>query len=498
MGAALRLPKDDEALRKLVEVLTATKRNQDVQNARNSLLGFCEMMQPGFKNPAHVQLIISKLEAVERGEIKRLMINMPPRHGKTFVISQTFPAWYLGRNPNKFVIHCAYGQELAEDYGRSVRNQFLDPLFADVFPDVKMSDDSASIRRFHTNHRGVYFAVGAGSAITGRGAHILAGDDLLKDAAEADSETHRRGLQTWWRQVARTRLMPGGAIVLVGTRWREDDIYGWIIENDGKEKWDIVNLPALAGEDDILGREPGEALWPDPDIGYPKAVLEELKHEVGPRAWSALYQQSPTQEDGNIFKRPWFKIWDKPAPPSCEYVIQSYDTSYGSKSDAGDFSAIQTWGIFKNNGQYNAILLQAMNERLAYPDLRREAHRLHKKHNPDIVIIEAKASGQSLISDLRRSGVLNIVPYNPERDKVTRAHAVAPLLEAGCVWMPQDKFWAEEVINQATSFPNGRYDDQVDAMTQALLRLKTGFFLQHPDDPADEDDDDDKKRRYYW
>jgi predicted phage terminase large subunit-like protein len=417
----------------------------------------------------------------------------------TYVISQTFPAWYLGRNPTKFVIHCAYGQDLAEDYGRSVRNIVIDPDYRDVFADVKMAEDSGSIRRFHTTHKGVYFAVGVGSAISGRGAHLLVGDDLVKDAAEADSEPTRRALQTWWRQVARTRLMPGGAIVLVGTRWREDDIYGWIIENDGKHRWEVIDLPAIANENDVLGRAPGEALWNDAEIGYPIAALNELKNDVGPRAWAALYQQSPVQEDGNIFKRPWFKIWDKPSPPACDYVIQSYDTAYGARMDAGDFSAIQTWGVFKHNGQHNAILLQALNERLSFPDLRRKAKDLYKKHNPDIVVIEAKASGQSLISELRRSGVLNIVPYNPDRDKTARAHAIAPLVESGCVWMPQDRFWAEDVINQATSFPNARHDDQVDAMTQALLRLKTGFFLRNPDDYAEEEPDEDaQRRRYYW
>ena len=495
MSAALKLPDSDEKLRQLIEVLTATKRNQDVLKAREGLLGYCSLMQPGFIEARHVKRIVEKLEAVERGDIKRLMICMPPRSGKSFVISKSFPSWYLGRNPTKFVIHTAYGQELAEDYGREVRNQLIDPAYADVFPTVRISDDSASIRRFHTNQGGVYFAVGAGSAIAGRGANLMVIDDPVKDAADADSELQRRNLQTWYRSVAYTRLMPGGAIVLVSTRWHEDDLCGWLLANQEEGEWDLLNLPAIAEEGDALGRAEGEALWPE---FFPLEVLEKTKKNVGPRAWSALYQQRPAAADGNIFKRPWFQVWDKPAPPACEYVIQSYDTSYGSKSDAGDYSAIQTWGIFRNNGQYNAILLQALNERLPYPDLRREAHRLYKKHNPDIVIIEAKASGQSLISDLRRSGVLNIVPFNPERDKVTRAHSVAPLLESGCVWVPQDKFWAEEVVNQATAFPTGRHDDQVDAMTQALLRLKTGFFLQHPDDPKDEEDTDDKPRRYYW
>ena len=495
MSVALQIPEDDATLRKLIEALSASKHNQDISQARAGLLGYCQMMQPGFQEPPHVKLIASKLEAVERGEIKRLIICMPPRSGKSFVASKTFPAWYLGRSPTKFVIHCAYGQELAEDYGRDVRNQLLDPMYSEIFPDVRISEDSASIRRFHTTKSGVYFAVGVGSAITGRGAHLLLVDDPIKDAQEADSETARRTVQNWYRQVAYTRLMPGGAIVVISTRWHEDDLVGWLVANDTDSEWDIVNLPAMAEEGDILGREEGAALWPD---FFPIEVLERTKKSIGPRAWGALYQQRPAAEDGNIFKRQWFKLWEKPAPPNCEYVLQSYDTSYGTKSDAGDFTAIQTWGVFRHEGDFAAILLQAFQERLSYPDLRRKALELHKKHNPDLVLIEGKASGHSLISDLRRAGVLNIIPYNPEREKTVRAWAVAPILEAGRVFVPAEKFWAEDLIRQATAFPHGKYDDQVDCMTQALMRLTTGYFLQHPDDPRDEDLEETTSYRGYW
>jgi predicted phage terminase large subunit-like protein len=478
-----------QELHRAIEIL---QRKEQVEAARSSLVEYCKLQYDGYKDPPHIKLLAEKLEAVERGEIKRLAISLPPRHGKSALTSENFPAWYMGRNPSKYVIFATYAQELADDFGRKVRNQIRDEeLYQKIFPGTFLSGDSQSARRFMLNDGGTYFAVGAGGPITGRGAHLLVIDDIIKGREDADSSAIRRQVIDWYKSVAYTRLMPGGAIIIIGTRWHEEDLIGWVIANSPHEQWDVVNLPAIAEEDDVLGREEGEALWKE---SYPVERLLEIKNTVGSREWSALFQQSPTAEDGNIFKREWWQWWDKSQPPDCEYVIQSYDTAFSIKTSA-DPTSIQTWGIFLKDDGPHAILLHRLNRRMEFPQLRSEAQQLYKDWKPDNVIIEKKASGQSLIQDLRRAGI-PINEYSPDRDKVSRAHSVAPLVESGRVWIPK-KAWAEDFINQLTSFPNGRNDDDVDAFTQAMIRLKSGWFLQHPEDP-EEADYEVPTRKAYW
>lgn len=492
----LELPTDPAKLVQLRNQLLSLKRKQDTANAQHQFRTYLELMRPGFLCPEHVQLLIDKLEAVERGEITRLAISMPPRHGKSYTVSESFPAWFLGRNPDKYVIAATYAMELSEDFGRKVRNQIMDPAFHEIFPDADISPDSTAIKRFNMVQGGVYFAVGAGGPITGRGAHVLLIDDPIKGHEEADSELQRNNLIEWYKSVAYTRMMPGRhAIVVVATRWHEDDLIGWIERNCSHENWDIVNLPAIARETDPLGRKEGEALWPDPMNGFPIERLRSTEKTLGPRIWSSLYQQSPVSDDGNIFKRKHFQIWRKSEPPKCEYVLQSYDTAYEDNATA-DYSAIQTWGIFKDeNGVHNAILLSSLAERLQFPQLREKAVALYHKHEPDVVLIENKASGASLRQELYRAGI-PILPYNPDKSKIARAHAASPIIEAGRVWIPEGKDWAEELVNQAVAFPNGRRDDQVDAMTQALIRLQQGFLVRMPD--LQDDAPMDRRYRGYW
>ena len=465
------------ALQKAINRLSVLEKHDKVQG---SLLEYARFQMPEYQTPAHIKLLAHKLEEVERGNIKRLAIFMPPRHGKSQLTSQFFPAWYLGRNPSKFVIATTYAQDLADDFGRSVRNQIQDEDYNRIFNDCTLSKDSSSVRRFHTTGSGVYYAVGAGGAITGRGAHLLLIDDPIKGREDADSDAMRSNLIDWYRSTAYSRLMPGGSIILIQTRWHEDDLAGWILRETSHEPWEVIELPAVLDEkaSKILKRPKGQALWPE---AYDKKRLEEIKKTAGSREWNSLYMQRPSAEEGNILKRYWWKEWTEDNPPECNYILQSWDTAYTVKSTS-DYSAVTTWGIFEHNGIQNAILLSARRERWEFPELKSEAIKLYNEFKPDVVLIEAKASGWSLIQELQRAGI-PITPFNPKRaDKKTRAHSVTPLFESGRVWYPSSKYWAEDVINQCAQFPSSNYDDLVDSTTQALMRLRQGLFVEHPQD----------------
>ena len=442
------------ALQKAINRLSVLEKHDKVQK---SLLEYAKFQMPEYQTPAHIQLLAHKLEEVERGNIKRLAIFKPPRHGKSQLTSQFFPAWYLGRNPSKFVIATTYAQDLADDFGRSVRNQIQDEDYNRIFSDCTLSKDSSSVRRFHTTGSGVYYAVGAGGAITGRGAHLLLIDDPIKGREDADSDAMRSNLIDWYRSTAYSRLMPGGSIILIQTRWHEDDLAGWILRETSHEPWEVIELPAVLDEkaSKILKRPKGQALWPE---AYDKKRLEEIKKTAGSREWNSLYMQRPSAEEGNILKRYWWKEWTEDNPPECNYILQSWDTAYTVKSTS-DYSAVTTWGIFEHNGIQNAILLSARRERWEFPELKSEAINLYNEFKPDVVLIEAKASGWSLIQELQRAGI-PITPFNPKKaDKKTRAHSVTPLFESGRVWYPSSKYWAEDVINQCAQFPSSNYDD---------------------------------------
>jgi predicted phage terminase large subunit-like protein len=472
-----RDPRAGEVVEHLNKILSTSK-------SRKSLIQYAKHMYPGYKDPAHIQLIAKHLEMLERGDIKRLAVFMPPRHGKSMLCSEFFPAWYLGNNPNEFVIQSTYAQELADDFGRKVRNQVVSPDFNSVFPQVGLRSDSTSAKRFHTVQGGTYSAVGAGGAITGRGAHLLIIDDPIKGREDAESAVQRKNLIEWYKAVAYTRLQPGGKIIIVQTRWHQEDLAGYILNESG-EDWKVLDLPAI---DDS-----GNALWPE---AYSKEDLEKIKATVGTRVWSALYQQQPTNEEGSIIKRDWWNVYLEEKIPTLSYIIQSYDTAYSTRSSA-DFSACTTWGVFtardENNVPYAAaILLDAWKDRLEYPDLRKKAQDSYYEWRPDQVLIEKKASGQSLIQDLRRAGV-PVITYSPDRDKISRTHSVASMFEGGLVFT-MDQDWTKSVIEESAQFPYGKHDDIHDTCVQALLRIRDGFLITHPDDIEDENYETRKQR----
>lgn len=415
---------------------------------------------PPFKLAAHHRLIVDKLEGVELSEITRLMIFMPPRHGKSLLGTQLFPAWFLGRHPDRSIITACYGQELADDFGRQVRNLVSDPIHHAIFPEFRLADDSTSMRRFNTTAGGSYYAVGRGGSITGRGAHLLLIDDPLKDAEEARSEVTRRGLFEWYAYVAFTRLQPGGAVVLITTRWHEDDLAGRLLREDPKS-WVVLCLPAIAEVDESF-RRAGDALWPEK---YPIKDLEEKRKVIGGSAWASLYQQRPAAAEGAIFKREWWRYFRE--QPFFKRIVQSWDTAFKTGAE-NDFSACTTWGV-ADSGYY---LLWFWRGKVEFPELKRCMNWLAQEWRPNQILIEDRASGQSLIQELKHSTALPIIPIRADKDKLARAEAITPLIEAGKVFLPESAPGLNDYVDELAAFPNGVHDDFVDSTTQALNYLR--------------------------
>ena len=441
--------------------------------ARADFACYCRLLYPGYQLARHHLLLIDKLEAVERIEIARLMGFMPPRHGKTLTAAQLFPAWYLGRHPERGVIYASYSQEIADDSGRKVRNFLADPIHRAIFPDSILAADSTAQSRFHTTRGGSYFAVGRGGPITGRGGSLVIVDDALKDAEEAKSEVIRRTLKEWFSSVVYTRLAPGGAIVLIQTRWHQDDLAGWLLHEHKDQNWRVLSLPAISEEGDAF-RKPGEALWPE---RYGLEELEAARRQLGSAAFISLYQQRPVAAEGQIFRRDWWCSYS--TSPEFKRKVLSLDSAFKT-GQSNDFSCIQVWGEAQN-GFY---LLANWKSRVEFPELKRVLLMFYEQWQPNHVLIEDAASGQSLIQELRVSTSLPLKPIKPDKDKVTRATAITPLLESGRVFLPQDAPWLNDFLDELSSFPAGVHDDQVDATAKALNYMRgkpTHGFVQFCD-----------------
>jgi predicted phage terminase large subunit-like protein len=435
--------------------------NEILRLASIDLGCYAVAMWPDFEVARHHQIIIEKLEAVERGEITRLMVFMPPRHGESLLTTQLFPAWFLGRHPDRGIITASYAQDLADDFGRRVRNLLDEPLHRATFPHCQLSEYSRSANRFGTTAGGTYFSVGIGAAITGRGAHLMLIDDPIKGAEEARSETVKRSLKEWYSSVARTRLQPGGAIVLIQTRWHEDDLAGWLLSEHGGEGWDVLSLPAIAETDEPF-RKAGEALWPSK---FPVSELELIRRESGGAVWASLYQQRPAAAEGAIFKRDQWCFYDQ--VPEMKRIILSLDTAFKTGTE-NDYSVIAVWGEGPN-GYY---LLSLWRDRVEFPKLKQTVASIANQWKAYVVLIEDAASGQNLIQELKSSTALPVTPVKVDRDKVSRAAAVTPLLESGRVFLPSGAPWLQNFIDEHSSFDKGSHDDQVDTTTQALNFLR--------------------------
>lgn len=480
----------EEALKEILALTEAKKKLDIREKAQEYFMSFAHYVYDNFIEGAHHRVIAEKLEKVARGEIKRLIINMPPRHSKSEFASYLMPAWFLGKNPRLKIIQATHNTELAVRFGRKVRDLIADPQYKDIFPTTNLKEDNKSAGKWQTDVGGEYFAAGVGAAVTGRGADLFVIDDPHSEQ-DAMSESAFDNAYEWYTSGPRQRLQPGGSIIIVMTRWGKKDLTGRLIAAQGSDmladQWEVVEFPAILPSD--------KPLWPE---FWSKDALLGIKASLPVQKWSAQWQQEPTNTESAIVKRDWWQLWEKEEIPSCKYIIQSYDTAF-SKKESSDFSAITTWGIFQpdEGGIDNIVLLDAQRGRWNFPELKEKAYEEHEYWEPDMVIIEAKATGTPLIDELRLRGI-PALGFSPGKgkDKITRMHMVAPLFEAGVVWAPENKKFAEELIEEVVSFPNGDYDDFCDSMTLALMRFRQGGFISL----NGEDDQQDfyrPKREYY-
>lgn len=409
-------------------------------------MDFTRYTLPTYEEAPHHRMIADRLEAVERGEITRLAIFMPPRHGKSELASRRFPAWYLGRNPKAEIIAASYNSDLAMDFGREVRAIVGDPEYHALFPGIYLRADSKAADRWHTSRGGAYRAAGVGTAMTGRGADLLLIDDPVKDREEADSELRRQRVWDWYRSTAYTRLSPGGRIVVIQTRWHEDDLSGQILGQMGRggDQWEVLSLPAISPA--------GEALWAD---RYPIDRLEAIRSTVGPREWSALYMQRPQPDEGTFFQRDWFKTWtERPK------ALRVYGTSdYAVTDSGGDYTVHRIWGVDENGGLYRLDGWRGQTSADQWIEAKID---LIAKHKPFAWFGEAgviqKAVEPMLIRRMRERKVFCRMEWvSSIHDKPTRARGFQARAAMGRVWFEQGAD-----LSEFLAFPAGKHDDEVD------------------------------------
>lgn len=448
--------------------------------SKDSFMEYIRYIWPGFIEGDHHRIIADALTRVAKGELKRLIVNMPPRHTKSEFASIYFPSWIMGLKPDMKIMQTTHTADLSINFGRKVRNLMDSDEYAKLFSNVSLASDSKSAGKWQTNKGGEYFAAGVGGAIAGRGADLLIIDDPHSEQ-DAMSINLLDSCYEWYTSGPRQRLQPNGAIVIVMTRWSTADLTGRLLSRQVEsrsDQWEVIELPAIF-------EDSGNVLWPE---FWKEEELLSVKASIPVAKWNAQYQQNPTSEEGAIIKRDWWQLWDKDDPPPCSYIIQSYDTAF-SKKETADYSAITTWGVFKpKEGMGDAlILLDAIKGRWDFPELKAVAQEQYAEYEPDMVLIEAQASGTPLTHELRAMGI-PVVNYRPSRgnDKMTRVHSVSPVFEAGMVYAP-DQGFADEVIEECAAFPFAQNDDYVDTTTQAILRFRQGNFINLYSDEEEEE-----------
>ena len=409
---------------------------------------------PRYEAAKHHHTIASALEGVERGEIDRLMITMPPRHGKSELASRRFPAWYLGRNPHKDIISSSYNSDLANDFGRDVRNVMRDPSYGALFPDMGLSQDNQAANRFSTSGGGKYNAAGVGTAVTGRGAHVLLVDDPLKDREEAESERRRDTVWNWYTSTAYTRLEKGGAIIVIQTRWHEDDLAGRLLakQTEGGDKWTVIDLPALSDDN--------EPLWP---AKYPLEALERIRDNIGPRDWSALYQQKPAPDQGALFKRDWFRYYTEKPVHLNIYAASDYAVT----NSAGDYTVHLIAGLDPEDNIYLLDLWRAQTSADQWIESQID---LAAQWKPLIWAEEGgvihKAIDPALTKRMReRKSYFRRETINPIHSKEARAQSISARYAMGKVYHPVNAPWLADFEQEILSFPYAKHDDQVDPLS---------------------------------
>ena len=473
----------------LLDDLEVREKRARLSAANHNMLGFAQAVYPGFKIGPHHKKLAKIFTDVIEGRKKRVIINIAPRMGKSEFSSYLFPAYFLGKYPQKKIIMGTHTAGLSEDFGRRIRNLIDSDEYKEVFPATLVADDQKAAGKWSTSAGGQYYAAGVGGALAGRGADLFVIDD---PHSEQDVKTNSRlafdTAWSWFQTGPLQRLMPGGAIIIIMTRWSLLDLTGRLIDYQIKNPeaipWEIVELPAILNE----ATEDEKSLWPEQ---WSLESLKSTKASLDPRYWNAQYMQQPTSESSAIVSRKQWRIWENDDPPPCDFIIQSWDTAFETKNNS-DYSACTTWGVFYNEEEGNApqvILLDAFKDRMTFPELKDVALKHYREWEPDSFVVEKKAAGAPLIQELRQMGIA-VQEFTPSRgnDKMVRLNAVADLFSSGKIWAP-DTRWAREVIEEMAAFPVGEHDDYVDTTTQALLRYRQGGFISL--------DSDEKDDRYY-
>jgi len=488
--------------------------------AQNNFLDFIRVMNPLFVVSNHHRVIAEKLEAVEAGDIRRLIVTMPPRSGKSLMVSEYFPCWYLGRHPNHQALAVSYTGDFAKTWGKKVRDYITSPEYSAIFPGTEISRESRAAASWTTTAGGIYNSAGITSGIAGKGAHIGLIDDPLNEQ-DAYSKAAREHVIRWWPAGFLSRLMPNGRVVVLSTRWNEEDLIGFVLdqakEHEDQVQWEVLSIPAILDDagSNLLSLPKDETFWPvDEEMvdkaqlaGWSTKELLEKKASLPDYQWQALYMQRPSAVEGAIIKRDDWQIWQQPDPPECQYTILSCDTAFETNNQA-DFSALTLWGVFPDPeiepediepGDYHFICLSSVKGRWDFTDLRRKVREIYDEHRPDVILVEKKASGQSLIQDMQRS-LLPVLAYQPDKDKVARAHACAPAFAQGRVWIPNpfNYKWAEQLMDECARFSatGSSKDDLVDATTQAILWVRDNFLLDIALDRWDSEWDDPIVKRW--
>jgi len=532
-----------EEQEELLNAVDEMVERQRAEAAYTDLIAFCVYMQPDYKVGKHHKILAHLLMELERGvgndevtleqlenpvvkppELKdRICVNMPPRHGKSQLVSIYFPAWYLGRNPDKKILMVSHTTDLAVDFGRKVRNLIASPDYQRIFPHVKLAADSKSAGRWSTSAGGEYFACGVGSALAGRGADLLLIDDPHN---EQDILSGNVGIfdkaYEWFTFGARTRLMPNGRVAIIQTRWSLDDLTGRVtrdmVQNKLADQYEVVEFPAIIEteqryyvtveqsfdkyggvvtiEHEVPEGRPvphkalrktrilEKPLWPE---FFSLEALYRTKASMPTFQWNAQFQQNPTAEEAALVKREWWKTWEKEDPPKCEYIIMTLDAA-AERNNRADYTALTTWGVFFNEEEncYCIILLNAIKKRVEFPELKELAWAEYKEWEPDAFIVEKKSSGTPLYQEMRRAGLM-VQEYTPHRgsgDKTARLNSVADIVRSGLVYVPQTR-WAEEVVEEVAGFPFMSNDDLVDTTIMALMRFRQGGFISLPSDEVE-------------
>ena len=485
--------------RRNLDLLTKYKAELVKEAGGKTFLEFIKHVYPDYKVGAHHAKLAKLFEEIAEGKRKRVIVNIAPRHGKSELISYLAPAWFLGKHPAKKVIMASHTADLAVNFGRRVRNLVGSDAYKDIFPKVELQADSKSASRWGTNYNGEYFAIGVGGALAGRGADLFIIDDphSEQDAKIGKADVFLPAWE-WFQSGPLQRLMPGGAIIVVMTRWSKLDLTGQIVnqmvKNEDVDDWEVVEFPAiLEVESEVpdpanrlltIHKTIEKPLWPE---FFNLDALYRTKASMPVFQWNAQYQQQPTAEEAAMVKREWWKEWPNEEPPTCEYIIMTLDAA-AEKNNRADFTALTTWGVFFHEEEncYCIILLNSIKKRLEFPELKELAMEQYEEWEPDAFIVEKKSSGTPLYQEMRRSGLM-VQEYTPHRgsgDKTARLNSVADIVRSGLVYVPQTR-WAEELVEEVAGFPFMSHDDLVDTTIMALMRFRQGGFISLPTDEAE-------------